>query len=62
MYNQLHFPIFAIDTVNGLAVDFNTAPGLKHTGIEDKVTPATIYELFTEFVAEKGADNCFGLT
>lgn len=50
------YPLFAIDFVQSLhsgrllAVDFNSAPGLKGTGMEDFVSPAKVVELISEFV------------
>jgi hypothetical protein len=51
--DKCKLPMFAIDLVQGLddvfyAVDFNSAPGLKYTGIEDIVKPRDIVNLIKE--------------
>lgn len=50
------YPLFAIDFVKSLssnllmAIDFNTSPGLKGTGIEDVLSAKEVHKLITDFV------------
>ncbi len=50
-------PLYAIDFVPSptglLAVDYNVAPGMKGTGIEEILQPNTIYKLIAEAVEQK---------
>ena len=48
------YPMFAVDLIpcgkKLMAVDFNTAPGLKGTGIENICKPSKVYELVREAI------------
>lgn len=50
------YPLFAIDFVESLshkqlmAIDFNTAPGMKGTGMEDIISTEQVVKLIREFV------------
>ena len=64
-FNQVgagkYYAMFAIDFVNGTAIDFNTSPGLKGAGMENKIKPDHIYQLITDFVEIYGAEKVYGL-
>jgi len=57
-YNKdIQLPLFAIDFVcdkdgNRYAVDFNIAPGLKWTGIDDRVKPVEVVELIRQAILD----------
>lgn len=56
-YSSIPLPLFAIDFVcdkNGIryAVDFNIAPGLKWTGIEDRMKPEEVVELIRQAIVD----------
>lgn len=40
-----------IDLVNGYAIDFNSAPGMKWTGINEILQPWDVYKLLSDFVS-----------
>ncbi len=48
------YPIFAIDFIDSeigkLAIDLNTAPGLKYTGMEQLMSPVAIYSEVSKFM------------
>jgi hypothetical protein len=44
--------IFADVLLNGTAVDFNTAPGLRWTGLEDAASPLDIYKLICDWATD----------
>ena len=55
-------PLLAIDFISGpgntlLAVDYNTAPMLRGTGIEDRLTAAQVYEEITVWFDEVAKNN-----
>lgn len=57
VYN-LPYPIYAIDFVHSIggnlwAVDFNTAPQVKGTGIEDEITPKQLYRFIEDWYVEQ---------
>jgi hypothetical protein len=56
-----YYAMFAIDFVFKMAVDFNTSPGLKGTGIEEHIKSLQIYQYFDEFVVKVGAENIYVL-
>lgn len=45
---RIGLPLFAVDFVSAgkalYAMDFNTAPGLRGTGVEDRLTPTEVYQ------------------
>lgn len=44
------YPIFAIDFVQNHAVDFNTAPQIRGTGLEDRIAPKQMYEFIEGYI------------
>lgn len=55
----INLPLWAIDTIftehHELAVDFNIAPGLKGTGIEDLLTAVEVVDLIKRFLEQARA-------
>lgn len=62
------YPIFAIDFVYSLArrqlmaIDFNSAPGLKHTGMDQILGAKACFDLIHEFVLMQQVKQNFPTT
>lgn len=39
-----------VNLVDGYAIDFNSAPGMKWTGIDELLQPWDVYKLISDFI------------
>lgn len=56
-YKNTHAPLWAIDFVHDIAIDYNSAPGLVGTGIEDVLKPEDVVKLIRNWVFDYDQDN-----
>ena len=52
MLDNVKYPLFAVDSVMGYGVDFNTAPQIRGTPLEDILTPIGVYNMLSEVIEQ----------